>query len=118
MTMKTVMVEKRIGELLGPVDWSYDFTRHDWGDGKGGVNPECSQYGTEQLKKLVSLMESGARCSVSCYESEHVVLAVGMYDGWPFWEPTPSVMLSTFFGPEWHPWYSIRNVRVVEGERR
>jgi hypothetical protein len=26
--MKTRMVEERIGEMLGPIDWSYDFRPH------------------------------------------------------------------------------------------
>jgi hypothetical protein len=112
--MKTVTRIERVGEYLGPVDWSYDFTSHDWGDGHGGVNPECSKQATEELQKLVALMEQGKTCTISLYGIEQRVLQVGMYDGWPFWEPTPSVLVATWLGSEWHSWYSIRNVKVKD----
>lgn len=111
--MKTRMVKERVGELLGPVDWSYDFTQHDWGDGRGGVNPECSKAATEELRKVVELMDAGKRCLVSIYGEGHEVLAVGMYDGWPYWEPTPSVYLKTWMGGEWHSWDQIRCVKEI-----
>lgn len=107
--MKTRMVEERIGEYLGPVDWSYDFTQHDWGGGHGGVNPDCSVRGVDFLRQL----EQPARWRVMIHQSWHDVLQVGMYDGWPFWKPTPSVQVHTWLGPEWHPFYNVQAVESV-----
>jgi hypothetical protein len=114
--MRTETRTERIGEYLGPVDWSYDFTSHDWSEGHGGVNPACTRQATLELRKLVELFDQGKTCMVSLYGEGHRVLQVGMYDGWPFWKPTPSVLVSTWLGSEWHPWYQIRNVCEAEAK--
>ncbi|MFA5056538.1 MAG: hypothetical protein WC485_00355 [Opitutaceae bacterium] len=106
--MKTITKTERVGELLGPVDWSYDFTKHDWANGRGGVNPEIARNAVATLRQVVELLDAGKQVMVSLYGEGHDVLAVGMYDGWPFWEPTPSVLVRTWLGSEWHPWYSIQ----------
>lgn len=107
--MKTRMVEERIGEYLGPVDWSYDFTQHDWGGGNGGMNPEWTAEAVEMLRQL----EQPGRWRVVLYGNYHDVLRVGMYDGWPHWRPVPSILASGTLGPEWHPFYSISAVERV-----
>jgi len=107
--MITRMVEERIGEYLGPVDWSFDFTQFDWGGGRGGVNPEVSASTVELLRQL----EQPGEWQVMMHQNYHRVIRVGMYDAWPFWRPVPSVQTSTHFGSEWHPWYSIQAVERV-----
>lgn len=87
--MITRMVEERIGEWLGPVDWSYDFTKHDWTGRNGGRNPACSSEGVAVLRKMAASPEGWTICP-SGFTSFRVV-HVGMYDGWPFWEPTPAI---------------------------
>ena len=105
--MKTRMVQERIGEYLGPVDWSYDFTQHNWGTNRGGINPSIV---TPAMSMLRQLEECPLKWSAMIYQSLHDVLRVGMYDGWPFWKPTPSVLLSGTLGPEWHPFYTIQSI--------
>jgi hypothetical protein len=116
--MRTRMVEEREGEYLGPVDWSYDFTQHDWHGASGGVNPAVTASATELLRKIEGGIAAGEewwattdggwpRCGWKR------VVQVGMYDGWPFWRPTPSLLLSGMFGGEWASWYNI-----TEAERR
>jgi hypothetical protein len=107
--MKIRMVEERIGEYLGPIDWSFDFTQFDWGPGKGGVNPESAAAAKELLRKL----EEPGEWQVMMYQNYHRVLRVGMYDGWPFWRPIPSVQTQTCLGPEWHPWYCVQLVEKL-----
>ena len=107
--MRYETVTQRIGEYLGPIDWSYDFTKHDWGPSRGGVNPQVSRTRIELLRTLEA--NPAAYIATTDGGSPKVgwkqVLAVGMYDGWPFWSPTPSVQIAGMLSVEWHPWYSI-----------
>lgn len=113
--MKTHMVQVREGENLGPIDWGYDFDQHDWNHGSdGGTNPVCVEQGKQVLRELVEANNSG---SVSIYGEWRTVLDVGMYDGWPYWRPVPSVCISVAFGTEWHSFSSLRGFKqavVVE----
>lgn len=80
---------ERIGEWLGPVDFSYDFAKHGWGNGRGGINPGRVPPSIEMMRKL-SAQPDGWLYSPSDF-SAFPVVNVGMYDGWPFWEPTPAI---------------------------
>ena len=82
--MKCRTVEVCEGEWLGPVDWSYDFSQHAWGPTSGGVNPECIEEGRRVLLAM------GAD-PVGWTHRGFEVVAVGMYDGWPYWKPTPTI---------------------------
>ena len=99
--MKFVTVTKRIGELLGPIDWSFDFQSESWDHG-GGTNPIV----VEQAMKDLHEIKVGD--TVEVYGITHKVLAIGMYDGWPHWRPYPSVCIETHYGPEWHGFSSVR----------
>lgn len=115
--MRTWTEIHREGELLGPVDWSYDFTQHDWGRGNcGGVNPESTAAATEMLKQAERALLAGKRVTCRCYGLNHTLVAVGMYDGWPFWKPVPSICVSTRMGSEWHPWYCVAGIKVESQE--
>ena len=105
--MRYHTVTVREGELLGPVDPSYDYTQHEWSGSRGGVNPTNTQRGWD----LIQQVAAGGAWDVRMYEAWLPVLHVGMYDGWPFWRPVPSVCVRTYLGSEWHPFYSIREAR-------
>lgn len=97
--MRTRTITVREGEYLGPVDWSYDFWSHDWDNG-GCVNPVCVEDGIRALVRLVKQPETKFnRCNDGISQE---ILCVGMYDGWPYWRPVPSVCVMTPFGAEWH----------------
>lgn len=89
------MVEKRVGEWLGPVDWDYDFTQH------ASVNPRSVEAGVAALRMVVD--DGGlwgySPCDFTCFR----VVKVGMFDGWPFWKPTPAI---GYIGP-------LRSVEVA-----
>lgn len=87
--MRTRWVEERIGEWLGPVDWSYDFDQHSWVGKSGGTNPQCIVEGIAQLRRMES--EPGEWMYCPSGWSSFSVVHVGMYDGWPFWAPTPAI---------------------------
>ena len=99
--MKIRMVEERTGEFLGPTDWGYDFAQHS------AVNPTCVEEGVAAMR----MMEAEPRTrwgfcpsGFSVFEVVHV----GMYDGWPYWRPTPAV---GYLGPlgivEWAFFYDL-----------
>lgn len=114
--MRLVTVTRRVGEYLGPVDWSYDFRSH--------FNNVCSPdpVRDEICKKHVDnlrLLCSGGRWEATTYGGWPrcgwgEVLQVGMYDGWPYWKPTPSALLSTTLGSEWASFCSITDIRKQE----
>ena len=104
-----------VGEYLGPIDWSYDFTQHDWSPTRGGVNPEVTRK-LDWLRELESNPEAYEATTDGGWPKIgwKRVIRVGMYDGWPFWKPTPSVQIAGTLGTEWHPWYSISAIEKME----
>lgn len=115
--MRLRQVTVREGEWLGPVDWAYDFKQHDWRDGRGGINPECSAEATEYLRALCAIVDAGGTAEVLLSHDDRFVevLRVGMWDGWPYWKPTPTVETAFWLGPEKHGWCSLRAVRAKKG---
>jgi len=105
--MRTRTVTERIGENTGPIDWDYDFESHGW-NLDGSTNPKCVAIGKATLQRLC---DAGGKGQVKFYGEWRDVLAVGMYDGWPYWRPVPSVCLNTFFGAEWHSFLDLRDFR-------
>lgn len=111
--MKTKTVTVREGEYLGPVDWSYDFSQHDWKH-SGGTNPEKVERCVEMLRRLGSDMQFEATTDGGWPRfGWGEVLEVGMYDGWPYWKPVPSVLIAGTLGATWHSFMSITDVREI-----
>jgi len=72
------MVEERIGERMGEVDWSHPFAAdmpQIWRDAAADPN---------------GYLFNGRR-----------ILDICMYDGWPYWAPTPAVQFVGPLGAEW-----------------
>jgi hypothetical protein len=133
--MRTRTITVREGEWLGPVDWSYDFGKHSWDRRGGCVNPEAVKEGELALRILAdayadSMKPAGWeydtddrtdpkpqpakwRYSPSFLASFEIVF-VGMYDGWPFWEPTPAI---GYVGPlgriEVEFFYKLRKEQLI-----
>lgn len=110
--MKTRQVTVREGELLGPVDWDYDFVSHDW-DHEGSSSPDCIKERVSMLRQI----ETGKHEATTDGGCPRVgwgeVITTGMYDGWPFWKPVPSVLINGTLGAEWHWFGSITGVRAI-----
>lgn len=113
--MRTETRVVHIGENVGPIDWGYDFASWGWNRG-GSCNPELIPDAVAALRKVEAAHARGERCRVYLYGNEHEVIDVGMYDGWPYWKPTPSVLVKVTLGVEWHSWFSIKAARLVGAE--
>lgn len=89
------------GTVVGPIDLNYDVTQH------GGINVEWAREGLA----LLALVEVGDKIEYSGgFQWE--VINVGMYDGWPFWRPTPAARTLGPLGVgDWHFFYDIRAVQ-------
>lgn len=113
--MKTYQVTQREGELLGPIDWSYNFRQHfdGWGVSDAEKDRMCERA-KEMLRQIE--IDSTTYQVVSAHGfSWQKVLAVGMYDGWPYWKPTPAYMILGPLGSgEWQFFYDLRQVMKFE----
>lgn len=98
--MKYRTVTERVGEYLGPVDWEWP--------GFKDARPED----IEQLRKLAEHPDRYRATTDTGWPKFgwHLVLTVGMYDGWPYWQPHPSVQLDGPLGAEWHSFESISEI--------
>lgn len=105
--MKTRTVTERIGEYLGPIDWSFDW---DYLSRTQGMSQEQIDEGIEFLKQL----GDGKGWEIYQYGMWKDVLWVGMYDGWPYWRPMPTIAYKTWLGAEHTSPWSICNIRRKE----
>ena len=109
--MRTRWVEERIGEWLGPIDWSYDFQQHAMTATRGGTAQWAIDEGIAQLRRLEA--EPGGWWYAPSGFNEFEVVHVGMYDGWPFWRPTPAIgYIGPLGGVEVAFFYSIMGDRL------
>jgi hypothetical protein len=107
--MRTWQETHREGELLGEIDWSYDFGSHFDGYCTSSERKTDMLFtAIEQMWQVARLHEKGARLIVYDNEYGHELIAVGMYDGWPFWRPVPAVLVQGPIGPEWHHFPHVR----------
>jgi hypothetical protein len=119
MKSRTVTVTE--GERVGDVDWTYNFRQHfDNLCADDARRDEACASSVERLREIAAAVASGVdvqattdggwpRCGM------HRVLSVGMYDGWPYWRPVPSVLTLGPLGGEWHSFASLTDHEV---ERR
>lgn len=77
--MKTRMVEERVGEDMGPIDWD-----HPWAKEMPAIWREA-----EKNPESFSYCENGGFTTKT-------LLKVCMYDGWPYWKPSPAIC---YIGP-------------------
>lgn len=104
--MKTRTVIERVGEELGPVDWSHQMI----------AEMEANKW---HASVLAALRE--AEGNPSAFEATTdggwprvgwgEVLRVVMYDGWPYWRPMPTVVTSHWHGVSYNAFNAISEVR-------
>lgn len=104
----------RVGELLGPVDWTYDFRKHF--DSCVCSNEARDEFCSRAIATLRLLADNPGKYEATtdggiprCGWGK--VLDVGMYDGWPYWRPTPSVRIDGWAGSSWHSFCGITDIR-------
>ena len=81
--MYTRTVTERVGSACGPIDWSHP-TAKDM--------PEIWKEAEKEPDKY--LLENGGWLHRRIYQ-------ICMYDGWPYWKPTPAICFEGPLGPEW-----------------
>lgn len=93
----------RIGENVGPVDWDHPMAK--------AMPPIWRE--AEQSPDDFTFTD---------YERQ--IIAICMYDGWPYWKPTPAVYFYGPLGPEWNHFNSygvrpdsIRRREIPQGEQ-
>ena len=96
--MRTRMVKERIGENMGPVDWSHDTAK------------DKPQIWRDAEKNPQGFLFNG-----------RLIYEICMYDGWPYWKPTPAISFLGPIGPDWNFFdsygvcaESIQPIRVTE----
>lgn len=113
--MKTRQVTVREGEYLGPVDWNYNFR------GDFGCHTTPDKDCTEAVERLRQLCSGGEWRATTDGGGPRIgwgkVLQVGMYDGWPYWRPVPSVLITGPLGPEWHSFRSISGIEKLSSDQ-
>jgi hypothetical protein len=79
--MRTETVTVRHGENMGPIDWEHPKAKDMppiWREAE--ANPDGFTF----------------------TEHRRTILAICMYDGWPYWTPTPAVQfIGPLNSPEW-----------------
>jgi len=121
--MKTKTITVREGELLGPIDWNFDFREHYKDIYPAGCNGEeahermfqCAMTILRMIEKDPDKYEATTyggwpRCGWGS------IAHIGMYDGWPYWKPVPSVFITSWLVGEWHTFHCITDIRL-KGEQ-
>jgi len=113
--MKYRTVVERIGEKVGPIDWDYDFLGH-YNRMCGCRDPRSIERSEKAVAILRHLSESDG-WQVRNGDYWYDVYDVGMYDGWPFWKPTPAVFVQerVLGGGQWKFFYELDEVRRKAG---
>jgi hypothetical protein len=111
--MRTYTVTQREGELLGPIDWSYNFLPHfDCWCVPVERKIEALYEHVERLYQVERLCAKGQRVEVCTRDYWHPVIAIGMYDGWPYWRPVPSILVQGPLGAQWEQFPCVDAYRV------
>jgi hypothetical protein len=100
--MKTRVVEVSEGEDMGPVDWEHP-TAKDM--------PPIWREAAEHPEDF--LLDNGGLHLKTIYR-------ICMYDGWPYWKPTPAIQYQGPLGPEWTFFnsYAIRPTSIKRKGQR
>jgi hypothetical protein len=113
--MRTETRTVQIGEWLGPIDWSYDFAAASW-DRNGSFNPALIAERIARLHAVEDGLARGERWMVYAHGMARPVIEVGMYDGWPYWKPTPHYLTTTWMGGDPMSWMSPSGAYRVDHE--
>ena len=83
--MRTETVTVRHGEDCGPIDWDHEIAKDKpaiWREAE--AEPESYVYCEDRMI------------------GEREIIAMRMYDGWPYWKPRPALLISSpIVGSEW-----------------
>jgi hypothetical protein len=120
--MRTETRTVQIGERVGDIDWNYNFLSHFvnycTSDEK---KAEFCKESMEQLRVIEERFKAGLPTLATTYGGWPrcgfgEVLDVGMYDGWPYWRPVPSICIkdNVLGGGNWHAFSTITEIRAED----
>lgn len=114
--MRTETRTVRIGEYMGPIDWSYDFRSHfnSYGCSDAGRDEACEKA-KRRLRVVLDRLEQKLPIFATNYGGSprcgiYPVIQAGMYDGWPWWRPVPCIYVMSFLGGEWYTFDRITDI--------
>jgi len=115
--MKTHQVTVREGELLGPIDWNYNFREHYKNIYNCGTPEQHEEMFQRAMTILQMIVNEPDKYEATTYGGWPrcgwgSVLHVGMYDGWPYWKPIPSVFITSWHVGDWHAFHNITDIRL------
>ncbi len=114
--MRTYTQTVREGERTGDVDWGYDFRQHFNSDAR---RDEICAKSVQRFRDIADLHAAGTPVRATTYGGWPRcgfgdVLDVGMYDGWPYWRPVPSVLMrGVIGGAGWHSFCSLTDYETA-----
>lgn len=100
----------RVGEKVSEIDWTHE-TLQRTGD-------EWKDRNIQSLRDLEDALRHGGSARVTSHGGDcwmfcmKDVVDVGMYDGWPYWQPNPSVLTRGPLGHEWHSIQSLNHFSI------
>jgi hypothetical protein len=118
--MKTKTVTKRIGEKVSKIDYEYDFLSHYKNHTMSSEKKkELCKKTIDKLKAIEKALSNGEKVLVHFNHSifYKTALDVGMYDGWPYWRPVPSIKYSNERDGYWHDFSYIVDYKIVKEEQ-
>jgi hypothetical protein len=121
--MRTYTTTVREGAKVAELEWTYDFRQHfnNHCCDDAGRDEHCARSVT-RLRAIAEAFASGQVVRATTYGGWprcglNEVLDVGMYDGWPYWKPVPSVMTrSVLGGSEWHSFSSLTDMELADSK--
>lgn len=106
----------RVGEWVGPVDWTFDFAAAGWDRG-GSHNPLLIPAEVQRMRDVEAGLARGERWMVNAHGTARRIIKVGMYDGWPYWRPVPTYLTETWMGGEPMSWSMPSGAFRATGEK-
>ena len=106
--MRTYTTTVREGERVGDVDWNYDFRQHFNNHCVSDTRRDAICAESVAMLRMIADAVANGRKVLATTDGGwpkfgfNEVIDIGMYDGWPFWKPVPSVLTRGPLGPEWH----------------
>jgi len=112
MKFVTKTITERIGEW-SPIDETFDYI-------DSGVYPNNPETRKEKWDKFLCCAKAPEKWLINEYYllKPRRIVHIGMYDGWPYWKPSPSFSIEGTFGEEVHSWYEIAQVTEIGKEGR
>lgn len=84
----------RVGDWVDGVDPTYDFEA--WIEKNAGSNPAYMRERVTLLRRIEAALAVGLSVEASAYGGwlryYRRVFRIGMWDGWPYWAPTPTIL--------------------------